>query len=297
MIDGKTFYQILGVLENAEEAVIRAAYKVLAQKYHPDKFEGDQAYATRRMQEISRAYEVLSSQESRQAYDDELRRTGFFESDIGGNDEEQLISDDEESWKLACEFRPGLVKLASDLRLLRDALENQFKALLLETRRFDIAEGLAEELRKSYLATYFGSNPEVQKFAHYLLTNKRRKDALILNKAVGIMGDSVKPEELIKYVNDRSEYKEKEESRSLLLAKMIVDTGKNYDWELCSEFLKGLAIDVFPVGMGTSVTTVRVGSGRKRMHVDEFVIWTKNNIAKPFIEGNGYFRKDLWEFL
>ena len=33
----KDNYRILDMLENAEDIVIRAAYKVIAQKYHPHK--------------------------------------------------------------------------------------------------------------------------------------------------------------------------------------------------------------------------------------------------------------------
>ena len=45
----KNLYQILGVLDTAEDIVIRAAYKALAQKYHPDKWSGDVGEATLKM--------------------------------------------------------------------------------------------------------------------------------------------------------------------------------------------------------------------------------------------------------
>jgi len=33
----KDLYQVLGLLHTAENEVIKAAYKALAQKYHPDR--------------------------------------------------------------------------------------------------------------------------------------------------------------------------------------------------------------------------------------------------------------------
>ena len=63
------YYRVLGVLDDAEDIVIRAAYRALAQRYHPDKWQGDQAEATRRMAEINAAYAVLSSSVQRHAYD------------------------------------------------------------------------------------------------------------------------------------------------------------------------------------------------------------------------------------
>jgi curved DNA-binding protein CbpA len=65
----KDYYRILGVLDDAEDVVIRAAYRALAQRYHPDKWQGDAAEATRRMAEINAAYAVLSDTEKRAAYD------------------------------------------------------------------------------------------------------------------------------------------------------------------------------------------------------------------------------------
>jgi DnaJ-class molecular chaperone len=33
----KDYYRILGVLDDAEDIVIKAAYRALAQRYHPDQ--------------------------------------------------------------------------------------------------------------------------------------------------------------------------------------------------------------------------------------------------------------------
>ena len=62
-------YQILGVLEDAEDIVIRAAYKALAQKYHPDKWTGDKITASERMKLINDAYTILSDPIKRKEYD------------------------------------------------------------------------------------------------------------------------------------------------------------------------------------------------------------------------------------
>ncbi len=65
----KDFYKILQVDPAAETEVIAAAYKRLAQKYHPDINPSPDA--TRRMQEINAAYEVLSHPDRRSLYDRE----------------------------------------------------------------------------------------------------------------------------------------------------------------------------------------------------------------------------------
>ena len=60
MTSDKDYYRILGVLDDAEDIVIKAAYRALAQRYHPDRWQGDAGEATRRMAEINAAYAILS---------------------------------------------------------------------------------------------------------------------------------------------------------------------------------------------------------------------------------------------
>lgn len=63
------FYSTLGVRPDTEDVVIRAAYRALSQRYHPDRNGGDNADAARRMSEINRAYDVLSDPIKRKEYD------------------------------------------------------------------------------------------------------------------------------------------------------------------------------------------------------------------------------------
>lgn len=64
----KDYYRILGVNREASEKEIKAAYRKLARKYHPDVNPGDKA-AEEKFKEISEAYEVLSDKSKRQKYD------------------------------------------------------------------------------------------------------------------------------------------------------------------------------------------------------------------------------------
>lgn len=64
----RTHYDNLKVVRNAPEEVIRAAYRTLSQKYHPDLNQSDPK-AANIMKMINAAYEVLSDPEKRRAHD------------------------------------------------------------------------------------------------------------------------------------------------------------------------------------------------------------------------------------
>lgn len=68
-----TYYEALEVSPNASQAVIRAAYKSLIQRYHPDKNLGNPEMEERTVL-IGQAFEVLSDPVKRKAYDLELKR-------------------------------------------------------------------------------------------------------------------------------------------------------------------------------------------------------------------------------
>jgi DnaJ-class molecular chaperone len=65
-------YRTLGLLSVAEDVVIKAAFKALAQKYHPDKYKGDSRHAQKVMADINTAYAALKTKALRQAYDAKL---------------------------------------------------------------------------------------------------------------------------------------------------------------------------------------------------------------------------------
>ncbi|MCE0463108.1 MULTISPECIES: DnaJ C-terminal domain-containing protein [Pseudomonas] len=72
-MDFKDYYKILGVEPTADDSTIKAAYRKLARKYHPDVSKEKDAET--KFKDVSEAYEALKSADKRAEYDD-LRRYG-----------------------------------------------------------------------------------------------------------------------------------------------------------------------------------------------------------------------------
>ena len=68
----KNHYAVLGLLHTAEAVVIKAAYRALAQRYHPDRFAGDASFAKSKMEALNEAYAVLSNPQKREKHDRQL---------------------------------------------------------------------------------------------------------------------------------------------------------------------------------------------------------------------------------
>ena len=77
----RDYYEVLGVSKSADDAELKKAYRKLAMKYHPDRNENNPD-AEAKFKEAKEAYEILSDDQKRAAYD----RMGHaaFEHGMGG---------------------------------------------------------------------------------------------------------------------------------------------------------------------------------------------------------------------
>ena len=70
-MDDEDLYATLGVDPSADTESVRRAYRKLAVRWHPDKNPGDSATAEVMFKKVAAAYEVLSDERKRAAYDGE----------------------------------------------------------------------------------------------------------------------------------------------------------------------------------------------------------------------------------
>lgn len=85
MINGKDPYVILGVQRSATEAEVKAAYKELVKKYHPDQYSDNplQDVASEKMAEINQAYdEIINNIRYGEAASRQSSSTNFNSSEV-----------------------------------------------------------------------------------------------------------------------------------------------------------------------------------------------------------------------
>lgn len=88
----RDYYEILSVAKSATQNEIKAAYRKLALKYHPDR-NPDNKEAEEKFKEAAEAYEVLSDSQKRQQYD-QFGHAGPGMGGMGGGGHHGMNMDD-----------------------------------------------------------------------------------------------------------------------------------------------------------------------------------------------------------
>jgi curved DNA-binding protein CbpA len=194
----KDYYAILHVLPTADVAVIAAAYRALARKYHPDIANGAAAREGNPMGEINEAYEVLSNADKRKAYD--KKRSEMGSRAEFSSAEERMGPGQAEDWRLACSFCPEAKQCFEYLSLLSPSLAFAYAAYMLDSKRFAEAATVARDFDAQFMKSYFGSKEAAHSFARRLLLVGEIQAAKVLNRAVRVMGDFVDLDEVKKRI-------------------------------------------------------------------------------------------------
>lgn len=225
----KDYYAVLGVLPSAEDVVIRAGYRALALRYHPDRLDGPQEDVNGRMAQINEAYAILSDVTQRREYD-RLRgsNTQAGDSYFGPESEDAPPRFDplEKEWAIAAKYYPDLRSIEARLARISWRLAYSFRAYLLEVKAFEMREQVAMTMEQQFLELYFGTNSKLVDFARELIGAGNKPAARALNEAVRILGSNAEPSRVISQIR-----KEHERTRSNSDSGLMAEFGISYDGE------------------------------------------------------------------
>ena len=175
--------------------------------YHPDRWQGDKAEATKRMAEINVAYGVLGDPIKRKAYDSQsISQTSGMGDDADTVDQafDAAMSELEARWQTAVSVLPDLSTIKQHLTKTAHRLAFTFMVIMLETKQFSNRQQIADKLEKLFLETHFGTNPEIIIFAKSLIEIGHKDAVKALNRYIDVLGSELDPSLIISRV--RSEY-------------------------------------------------------------------------------------------
>jgi len=161
LLDSNGYYAILGVSEKAKYPEIRAAYRLLAKKYHPDRNNSD--FAEDMIKKINAAFEVLSNRDKRGEYDQTVLDTGWSqkEDNVVGEDRDtnnmkdnyyQIYSDRSSS---SSSYDPNLHENTKMKNNNNDDLHTELKTQWID--RLDISKPRFHLIVDPSLCMAFGS--------------------------------------------------------------------------------------------------------------------------------------------
>ncbi|BCE00980.1 J domain-containing protein [Marinicellulosiphila megalodicopiae] len=186
----RNYYDTLGVIEDADLKVIKAAYKALVSIYHPDR--NPDPNSAEKIYEINEAYDVLSDTEKRRAYDLERNPNKHNATPTHFSTQEPFSKDPiEQDWYVAEGFFPLLKTQFAHLSKISWNLAFAFRLELLDSQKFSESKRIFNEMKFAYLSKYFGKNPDILWFAEQLIINKHVQAALNVNNYIKVMGKSI----------------------------------------------------------------------------------------------------------
>jgi len=98
----KNYYQILSISEGASDEEIKAAFRKLSKKFHPDANLGNAAFEEY-FKEVQEAYEILSDSKQRMVYDNKLKDYLFYLRFKKGNTNQEQYNTNGHTQHTACE--------------------------------------------------------------------------------------------------------------------------------------------------------------------------------------------------
>ena len=232
MDTAKDPYVTLGVLPTAEDVVIRAAYKALALRYHPDRFDAARApQGARSMSEINAAYALISNPDQRKVFDSQA---GSQASDSWFSDDPDDLPPTQDplahDWAVAVGIYPDLEELESHLARITWRLAYSYRAYLLDSKLFAKRRQIAEDIRNKFFAMHFGDNTRLVAFATGLIECGQKQAAMALHAASHALGSNADPDQVITQIKNTYALPFAEADASLMRRLGISYDGKQYQY-------------------------------------------------------------------
>lgn len=197
----RTLYEILEVSEDSSSDFIKAAYRILASKYHPDKVDNKAKSNSKSMSDINEAYRILSDHILKSEYDRELSKERKTNKKYNGNQKNNhsnyygVFKENQEEiakWEIVEEYHPQIKKISNNLYKISEDLFLEYAKIVLSGKEYNQIQSIAEHMEIDFLKNNFGLNPRAQHFGKKLLLSNQTLAAKKFRLTIKTVDDKVK---------------------------------------------------------------------------------------------------------
>jgi curved DNA-binding protein CbpA len=187
-------YKVLGLSPTAHQAVVKAAYRALAQHYHPDSYSGDKEEAHAMMVRINLAYELIGNPSARARFDEQCATD---------DDPAAKGFSDPPEWAIACRYYPYLSRFSEALELAHPAMKHSYISAVLAEKAFSKSDKIPRKVFTEFMESRFGPYSTLSLAATCLLLHRRDSLFLELEAAARIIGKKEAPNAILNVERQR----------------------------------------------------------------------------------------------
>jgi curved DNA-binding protein CbpA len=201
------YYGVLGVVPEADHEAIKAVYRALSKKFHPDAGHYPKKDAEMHFHRLREAYSTIGDPQRRKEYDrlrsKHARQRLRLQAESVSSPFDGFSHQENQAWRIVGEYHPNIIEEFESIAKLSPALGIVFRVMLQETRAYADYDKLSAMLVQSYLQAYFGENTEVQQFGKWCLSKGHTNAAIELNRTVAALGSSVPTASIIRKITEK----------------------------------------------------------------------------------------------
>ncbi len=206
-------YEVLCVERDANEKTIKAAYRELARKWHPDSLQDEEAmqHAKKKMQEINEAFDILKDPEKRAKYDKEhpVNIYSYYAKKSQNNMQKNESSSDIEQEKM----RQSILQFLNVEYTHKDEILEMFQELATGALQNDFTEEEYGDMLSLILEEQKDCISNIQKIMEVAKKKKLKGLEAVFIKAQAVIDELVSKE--VETPKSLTQAHEKEETKRL----------------------------------------------------------------------------------
>lgn len=182
----KDYFAVLGVSPHADPDVVKAAYRALVKKYHPDRAPDDAEQAAFRFQQVQEAYELLSDEDRLKYYMLARERAQQHHAWQTANRHRpaiHLLLDDR--WDHLVREYPDIGRHHARFGFMSRKLAEQFKLIVLGSGNPAGFQRVAARMERQFYRRHFSYHRDLQALARKLAARRMRHLLRDLAREIG----------------------------------------------------------------------------------------------------------------